>query len=1117
MHRTLLLAPFAVAAIALSVRQLAADPPAEKAAEKPRPRVAEASDEGRQALKRFRMPEGITASLWAAEPLLANPVCFCFDEKGRCFVAETFRLHKGVTDNRGHMDWLDDDLASRTVADRVAMYRKYLKDAFPDCEKESDQVRLIEDTKGLGVADKSTVFADGFHHAADGIGAGLLARKGKVWYTCIPDLWLLRDTKGSGKADEKTSLSNGYGIHVAFLGHDLHGLRPGPDGRLYFSLGDRGLNVTNKEGKKLFNPDSGAVLRCDPDGSNLEIFATGLRNPQELAFDDLGNLFTVDNNSDSGDKARLVYVVEGGDSGWRTGYQYGSSLSNRGPFNAEKLWHLQHPGQPAYIVPPLAHIADGPSGLCFNYGAVALPEQYARHFFLADFRGSGGISGIRSFAVQPKGAAFEITDRHQFIWSILATDCDFGPDGGFYVSDWTQGWELTGKGRIYRFADAASAKNPAVAEVKHLLAEGFDRKTPATLVTLLGHADMRVRQEAQFALAARECVAELAAAAGKGGDRLTRLHGIWGLGQVGRKNPTAYDTVQTLLADPDSEVRASAARVLGDGRVATAASALIALLKDGEPRVRFFAAQALGRIGSKECVKPVLELLKENADQDTYLRHAAVMALAGSSDGAALLAAGTDESPFVRVAIVLALRRLGAPELARFLTDADPGIADEAARAIHDTAVVEALPALAARLEIPHQSELLHARALNARFRLGRAEDANAVAHVASRGDYPEKLRVQALRDLSNWSKPGRRDNVTGLTQNLGTRSGNPAVEAVKQNLVGIFAGPEKVREEAAKTCVALAIKEAGPKLMALFIDPAQSAEARVQALRGLSTLEDPQLDRARDLALAAAAPCLKTEGRRLLALARPADALKLLANAIRTEDVRSQQGAYSILGDYKGLEADEVLTAALDRLLKGELQREVHLDLLEAATKRSAEAIQERLARYEAARAKGDHLAAYREALAGGEADAGRRIFATRAELSCVRCHKINGEGGEVGPDLTGVGSRQNREYLLESIVDPNKQITKGFETVVVTLKSGKSVVGVLKSEDARELRLMTAEGKPVVVPKAEIDERDSGKSAMPEDLIKHLSKAELRDLVEYLASLKETKVGEGKSPATR
>ncbi len=71
--------------------------------------------------------------------------------------------------------------------------------------------------------------------------------------------------------------------------------------------------------------------------------------------------------------------------------------------------------------------------------------------------------------------------------------------------------------------------------------------------------------------------------------------------------------------------------------------------------------------------------------------------------------------------------------------------------------------------------------------------------------------------------------------------------------------------------------------------------------------------------------------------------------------------------------------------------------------------------------------------------------------------------------------------------------------------MNNGKSVAGVLKGEDAQEVRLMTAEGKLVVVPRKQIDERQTGKSAMPEDVIKYLSKSELRDLVEFLASLKQ------------
>jgi quinoprotein glucose dehydrogenase len=1108
MRRLLSTAALCLTVAALSLLALA-DTPAEKPYA---PHVAPASDEGQKAIKRFRVPEGVETKLWAAEPLLANPVSFCFDEKGRCYLAETFRLHHGVTDNRYHMNWLDDDLACRTVADRVAMYKKHLKDRFGTYETEHDRVRLIEDTTGAGVADRATVFADGFHAAAQGLGSGVLARKGSVYYTNIPDLWLLKDTKGEGKADVRQSLATGFGVHVAFLGHDMHGLRMGPDGRLYFSIGDRGFNVTTKEGKQLFNPDSGAVLRCDPDGSHLEVVHVGLRNPQELAFDAQGNLFTVDNNSDSGDKARLVYIVEGGDSGWRTGYQYGSSLGNRGPFNAEKIWHLPDDGPPAYIVPPLAHIATGPSGFSFNYGATALPARYAEHFFICDFRGSPGGSGVLSFAVKPKGAAFEAADLHEAFWSVLATDCDFGPDGGFYVSDWVDGWELTGKGRLYRFADPNAEKSPAVAEAKKLLAEGFDQRPSEELAKLLEHADLRVRQEAQFALADRgtDALPTLARAAEKATNRLARLHGIWGLGQLGRRDVNVKETLLPLLKDADEEVRIQTLRVLGWFK-GVGARDLLPLLRDAQPRVRFEALTTMARPTTRfverdgEAVwAAVVELLKENADHDAYLRHAASLVMA-RYPGQELVSCAKDESPSVRMAAVLALRHRESPVVWPFLDDTDPLIALESARVLHDVALDPLSgKALADRLNKPNQSEFFTARALNAHFRLGGPENAAAVAGFAARADAPPKLRVEAVRLLGMWASPPRRDRVTGLTQALQKRDAAPAVNALKANLRAVVAGPEAVWKEATSVAAKLGIKEVAPLLFDLLTDAKQKPATRVEALRSLEALKDARLEEATRLALADGDARVRTEGRRQLARAKPADAIPVLSRAIQEGTPADRQGAFAILADLKGPAADDLLADAMARLLKRELPPEVHLDLLEAAEKHPTARIKEQLAAFEAARRKDDPLAKYREALLGGDAERGRNLFLHKSEVYCLRCHKVHGEGGDVGPDLSDVGKRQTREYLLESIVDPNKQIAMGFSTVVVELKSGRTVVGVLKGEDAKELRLMTAEAKLIVVPKDQIDDRRGGKSAMPEDLIKHLSRSELRDLVEFLAGLK-------------
>jgi quinoprotein glucose dehydrogenase len=1072
-------------------------------------------------MAQVRVPRGLTIELFAAEPLLANPVAFCFDEKGRCYVAETFRIQHGVVDNRDHMSWLDDDLASRTVGDRVAMYRKHLKKEFSSFEVAHDRVRRIEDTNGDGIADRATVFADGFHQAEDGIGAGVLAWKGNVYYTCIPSLWLLKDTKDAGSADFRKALSTGYGVHVSFYGHDLHGLRMGTDGRLYFSVGDRGLNVKTSDGRTLAFPDTGAVLRCEPDGTSLEVVATGLRNPQSLAFDEYGNLFTCDNNSDSGDKVRLVDIVEGGDSGWRIGYQYPTSMSDRGPWNAEKLWHLPHEGQPAYIVPPLAHIADGPSGFCYNPGVAALPERYVGHFFLCDFRGDPARSGIHTFAVKSKGASFEMIDADQFVWSVLATDCNFAPDGGFYISDWVFGWEGTGKGRIYRVADPARRKSASVKEVQTLLGEGFDQRPISELLKLLNHPDMRVRQEAQFALAAKKAdeaekgAKALSQAAKKNTSRRARLHAIWGLGQLSRRHDfepqtSIHTDLCSLLHDSDAEVRTQAARVLGESKGADFAD-LIPLLSDEVPRVRMQAAIALGHGGKSlsesdknHAVQAVIGLLRENADRDAYLRHGAVMALAGLAS-ADELARIQSESPAVRLGVLLALRRLNSPAIRQFLSDSDPRLVIEAARAIHDLPVSEALPDLAKLLDsgIRLGNSLLY-RALNAHFRLGKAENAEAVAAFAARADAPERLRVEALRMLGSWEKPGRRDRVTGATQDLGARDSSIARAAMRHHVAEILAGPEAVREEAVRVVGRLGLKESGPALVRLLTDSHASTMTRVQALGALDALNDNELPRAIRLALADAEPRVRNAGRRALAKRNPAEAVAELRSALDKGQIIEQQTALTLLGESPESTADQVLSHWLNTFLANKVPGEIRLELLEAAERRRSPDIQKKLARYSESQKKDYPTAAYQESLRGGDAKAGREIFFNKTEAACLRCHKIQGQGGEVGPDLAGIGAKQTREYLLESIVDPNRQIAKGFETVVLTLQNGKIVSGVLKEENAQQIKLITPEGESVVVLKKDVDERQTGKSAMPEDTIKHLSKRELRDLVEFLASLK-------------
>ena len=465
-------------------------------------------------------------------------------------------------------------VVTTTAAWSQDAYQPKIADASKDAQLALKGFRMLEDTDSDGTLDRDTLFADGFNDIVDGTGAGVIEHNGRIYFTCIPNLWSFADTNHDRVADDPQMLHHGYGVRVAFRGHDLHGLIIGPDGRIYFSIGDRGFNVITKEGTRLKRVDTGAVFRCDADGSHLEVFAYGLRNPQELAFDDNGNLFTGDNNSDSGDKARWVYVVQDGDTGWRMYYQY---LDDRGPWNRERIWYPYRADeetvavQPAATLPPIANLGDGPSGLTF-YPGVGLPDRYKGHFFMADFRGTAGNSGIRSFTNTLKGATFELYDSHEFLWSILATDVTFAPDASMVVSDWVNGWNGEGKGRLYRFAHKTGSASAKAADSAKLLGGGVRNSDVTNLLRLLNHADRRVRFEAQFELVRRNEITELMSIVRNSRNDVARLQALWGCWQHGLasvKNANAVNAlIRELLTDrtrgSSTELQTQAIKVMTD-------------------------------------------------------------------------------------------------------------------------------------------------------------------------------------------------------------------------------------------------------------------------------------------------------------------------------------------------------------------------------------------------------------------------------------------------------------------------------------------------------------------------------------------------------------------------
>jgi len=202
------------------------------------------------------------------------------------------------------------------------------------------------------------------------------------------------------------------------------------------------------------------------------------------------------------------------------------------------------------------------------------------------------------------------------------------------------------------------------------------------------------------------------------------------------------------------------------------------------------------------------------------------------------------------------------------------------------------------------------------------------------------------------------------------------------------------------------------------------------------------------------------------------------------------------------GADAEKALSRLLDALLAAKLPASLRLDVLEACAQKPA--LKDKTAQAHAGENKDDPVAPYRDALEGGDVDSGRKIFYEKAEASCAKCHKVQGRGGEVGPVLDAVGGQKTRDYLLESIVIPNKDIAQGFAQSIFLMQSDAVETGRVEKEDDKQVVIVLADGNRKTLAKADIKGRKLGLSAMPEDEVKRLTKRELRDVVEFLASLK-------------
>lgn len=1090
----------------------------------------QAASEAREITKNTQaeVAEGLEYSLWASEKLLDDPIAINMDDQGRAWITVTNRSGNSEFDIRGVDDtWRIESMTWETVEDRRDFLHNELAPEnsdqntwIPDRNEDGshdwrdlavvqEEIWKIEDTSGDGIADKSQLFIRDFNNEITDVAGGLATLNDDAFLSVGPDLWRIRDTDNDGMADEKESISHGYNVHIGFGGHGMSGVKVGPDGRIYWGIGDIGLNVVDKDGKRWKYPNRGAILRSDPDGSNFEVFAMGVRNTHEFDFDKYGNLITVDNDGDHpGEHERLVYLINGSDSGWRINWQFGKY---RDPKNNDyKVWMDEGYYQPrfenqsAYILPPLAAYHAGPAGFAYNPG-TALSEEWKEHFFVMSFRGSVANSPIYGFTLEKSGASFELKSDKKLLTGILAVGLDFGPDGALYMADWRDGWDPNDEGRIWKLDAPSGANSEIRRQTKNLLGEDFTQKSENELSRLLAHEDMRVRQKAQFELVDRQANDRLLEAVESNDNQLARIHGIWGLAQLGRENIDAVEPLVKFLEDGDSEIRAQTAKMLGDVRYKPAADAIIPLLSDEDPRARFFAAEALGRIGYKDAVASIVDMLEANNDEDVYLRHAGAIALARIGDTEAVTNLENHTSRAVRIAAVVALKRMGNAGVVQFLDDEDEFIVTNAARAISDDAYIEdAIPVLAALLDqTEFTNEPLIRRIINANLYDGSTEASERLAKFSLRTDISDTLRVEALNTLQYWENPSIFDRVTGRHRGQISNNLSDAQEAIASVMETHLASTNQPLKVATLNAIGtLDITKAFSQILALVHDD-PSARIRSISLQTLFDMDYEELDDVLATSLQDSNQDVRMKVLNLLVDSDfpPETKVALYSTAVKEGTVAEKKEAYGALSRLNNPSADELLINELDLLTSGELNPDVQLDLVLAAENSESEEVQQALQTYQAQKPEDDPLAEYQESLYGGNAQNGSDLFFSDVSAQCSRCHMINEYGAEVGPDLTEVANRLSRRKMLLSMIVPSAQPSAGYTATTITKTNGETVNGIFQGETDTQLTL-TVSGDRVTIPKSDISNRKDAPSAMIA-MGDRLSRSQLRDLVEFLSQL--------------
>lgn len=942
-----------------------------------------------QAVAEMTLVDGFRVNAWAAEPMIVQPMAFCWDDRGRLWVVENrdYESRVGGFSNAGN-----------------------------------SRILILEDTDRDGVADSRKVFMEGIVFPTS-IAVGFDG----AFIGAPPNLLFVPDRNGDDKADmaDIEVRLTGWGIRDRH--ETLNSLHWGPDGWLYGLQGfatpskirkpaARGRiykhkepfpeNVLDGEGVDI----NGGVWRYHPTKDVFEVVAHGFSNPWGIDYDAKGQLLIS-----ACVIPHLWHVIPGGIY-QRQGGQH---------FNP-------------YVYSDIQTIADhrhrSAHGGARIYQSDAFPRSQLGRIFMANIHEHAVLSDV----LVPQGSGFVAHHGDDFLMANNAQwigfSLEIGPEGALYVLDWHDadicGQDVLHKetGRIFRITPAKSEAGQWPGRYSDL-----NRMTDADLVGLQRSASDWHARRARIILQNRAAKRTLASGTHEELRRIFRtdanpdwrMRAMWALYVTGGWTP---DALLQALGDADAYVRAWAVQLLSQDRAPSpiALETFVRMAReDRSPIVRLYLASALQRLDHASRWKVAAELMTHGED-------------AADHNLPKMLWVGVE--PLVKENPAFALERAAEsriPVLSRFI-----------ARRTVDADALEPLVAAIAKAPRTERSLLEGMRdGLDGRFDLAAPAGWTAVLNRLKRSAPP----------------------VARLALDVAQQFGD--TETARRNLADLRSrnAPIEQRRKALQTLTAQRRPQLVPELQAALDDRG----LRVDAIRAIAAFDDEPLGQA------------LIERYRALSSAEKAEALQTLAS-------RRRYGRLLTEALSKGIVQRREVPAHIARQLlrvMGPGFTEVWGPIEQSANEEKT------YARYRGLLAD--------SAIAGANVRSGRTVF----QRTCGPCHKMYGEGGAIGPDLTG-SNRSNLDYLLFNVLNPNGEVQDDYKMVVVTTRDGRTLSGSLAGETPRQVTLRVVGREPVAVDKSDIQSREStAVSMMPPGLFETLTDREVVDLAAYLRTVEPVK----------